>query len=76
MNIMYLHGFSIRLTFLDYFTYIFFTERMSLGMRIVDAVIYDLIRQFQDPISIIHFDFVITSSSHQLSATWFFSKKK
>ena len=39
MNITYLHGFSVRATFLDYFTFLFFAERISLGVNIADVVI-------------------------------------
>ena len=78
MNITYLHGFSIRLTFLDYFTLLLYYFLDGYLWEWVSPMqLYDIIRrQFQDPILIICFNFVIISSSHKLSATLLSSKKK
>ena len=72
MKITYLHGFSIRLTFLDQFTLhlYYFLSRFIWG-RVFLMQLYDIIRQFQVAVLIKRFNFVITSSSHKLSATLF-----
>ena len=83
MNITYLHGVSIRLTFLDYFTLLLSSLLNGCLWEWVSLMqLYDIIRQFQVAVLILCFNFVITtSSSHklspwELSTTLLASKKK